>query len=531
MIDQNTLKNLFLKSADIVFQEYTFNQSKVLFVTCDAMIDQQMLNNMVIPRIDQFFKNSSNQENESNSKKEIILPESQNTTNKNEEIFDKLFKINSKGSQEKDAKEQIILPDSKNTSGNKNKLNFDELLLPSLKLITDQNEAMTLVYSGNVLLYFEDQQVLYASNIAHKPNRTPEETNMEVIIQGPRDNFIEDLSTNIALIRKRLPTNSLCVEKMKVGKRSKTDIAILYVEDAVNKDILTEIKKQLNTVENDAILSGQSLMEFVNKKNWFLPAFNNTGRPDFAVQSLVRGRFTILVDGVSYGVITPVNLGYLLKSSEDFENTIPFSNFERFLHLIGVTLGIIFPAFWLALTYYHQDQLPLALLATVVVTNRGLPLPAPVEMLLLLTIFELLREAGLRLPQAIGGTVSVVGGIIIGDAAISAGITSPAMIVVIAISTIATFTLPNKSLLTTISVIRIAFVIVTAFFGLFGLLICVYLLILYIGNMRVFGVPYLGISADLSWNTIRKILFRPAKYHYQQRPNMLDPQDESRERQ
>ncbi|WP_367889385.1 spore germination protein [Lysinibacillus composti] len=472
----------------MVFQEYTFNPAKVLFITCDAMVDQQMLYSMVIPQIEQFLKKQKESKSE---KKKIYLPNA----------------------------EMII---------GQNNINFDDLILPGLKLVADLNEAMTLVYSGNVLLYFEEEQVLYASNIAHKPNRNPEETNMEVIIQGPRDNFIEDLSTNIALIRKRLPTNSLCIEKMEVGRRSKTNIAILYLDDTVNKDILTEIKKQLNNIDNDVMLSGQSLMEFVNKKNWFLPAFNTTGRPDFVVQSLIRGRFTILVDGVSYGVITPTNLSFLLKSSEDFENTIPFSTFERFLHLVGIVLGIAFPAFWIALIYFHQDQMPLALLATVIIANRGLPLPAPLEMILLIILFELLREAGLRLPQAIGGTVSVVGGLIIGDAAIRAGITSPAMLVVIAVSTIATFTLPNKSLLTTLSIIRIFMIIFTSFFGLFGFFISLYLLILYIGNTRIFGVPYLNISADLSWETIKKTLFRPGKNHYQQRPNMLDPQDESR---
>lgn len=470
-INLPTLKQLFQKSADVLFQEYTFAQSKVTFITCDAMTDRQLYYSMVIPQIEQLLSNVD-------------------------------YAID----------EQKIA----------------KLVIPEIKKVTDKNEIITLVYSGYVLLYFEELQVLFASNISKKPNRSPEETRMEVLVKGPRDNFIEDLSTNIALIRKRMPTNSLCIEKMTVGERSKTNIAILYLDDVANKDILTELKREINKISIDAIVSGDSLMEEVNKKNRFLPTTNYTGRPDFAIQSISRGRFIILVDGTAYATITPVNLSFLLKTSEDYENPILFSTFERLLRVLGVVLGVTLPSFWLAVTTFHQDQLPMQLLATVVIANRGLPLPTVLEMLLLIIMFELFREAGMRLPSVIGGTISVVGGLIIGDAAIRAGITSPAMVVVIAISTIATFTIVNQSLLNTISVLRIIFVILTSFFGLFGFFVCIYALILYIANIRVFGVPYLNISTDLSWTTIKKSLFRLPKEDYSERPNMLDPQDDSR---
>lgn len=234
------------------------------------------------------------------------------------------------------------------------------------------------------------------------------------------------------------------------------------------------------------------------------------------------------MDGVAYGIITPVNIFYLLKAGEDHESTILYSTFERFIRLIGVILGIALPSFWLALTLFHQNQLPLQLLATVVMTNLGLPFPAVVEMLLILIMFEILREAGLRLPTKIGGIIGVIGGLIIGDAAIRSGITSPAMVVIIATSTIASYTVVNQHLESLISILRILFICVTAFFGLFGFFICFYLLILYVANTRVFGVPYLNISADLSIGNVKKTLFRLPKYKYKLRPNFLDPQDETR---
>ncbi|QUG41793.1 spore germination protein [Psychrobacillus sp. INOP01] len=471
-IESNTLHQLFKNSADVQFQEYTFQQHKVMFITCDAMIDQHLLNDVIVKRVQLLCEN----------------------------VVDKSM-------------EEAM---------------FAQLHIPDLIKVEDKAEAISLVYTGHLLLYFDAENLLFSSNIAKKPNRNPEETRMEVLIKGPRDNFIEDISVNIALIRKRLPTNSLCVEKFVLGKRSKTSVAILYFDDIANKDILTEIKEQLRKVDTDIIFSGDILMEKVNKSAKIFPRNDYTGRPDYAIQALVRGRFLIFVDGVSYAIITPVNLFLLLKSGEDNEYPVIFSSLERILRVAGILIGLFLPAFWLALTSYHQNQMPLQLLATVVQANTGLPLPSVLEMLLMLAMFELFREAGLRLPSVIGGTISVVGGLIIGDAAIRAGLTSPAMIVIIAISTISTFTLVNQSLVTAVSILRICLIFITAFFGLFGFFIGFYFTIIYLSNIRIFGVPYMNIASDLSWSTISKSLFRMPSKYYNKRPKVLDPQDDTR---
>lgn len=471
-IDLKTLQKLFENSADVQFQEYIFDQHKVLFITCDAMVDQLLLNDVIVQRVQLLCSNLG------------------------ENSFEQAVQA--------------------------------QLHIPDLKKVQDKAEAISLVFTGHLLLYFEEEQLLFSSNIVKKPNRTPEETRLEMLIKGPRDNFIEDISVNIALIRKRLPTNSLCVEKFVLGKRSKTTVAILYFDDIASKDILNEIKGQLNKVDTDIVFSGELLMEKVNKSSKLFPRNDYTGRPDFAIQSLVRGRFLLLVDGVSYAVITPVNMFLLLKSGEDNEYPVFFSSLERFLRITGILIGLLLPAFWLALTSFHQNQLPFQLLATVVQANTGLPLPSALEMILMLIMFELFREASLRLPSVIGGSISVVGGLIIGDAAIRAGVTSPAMIVIIAISTIATFTLVNQSLVTAVSILRVIFILMTALFGLFGFFITFYFLLLYLANIRIFGVPYMNIASDLSWSTIGKSLFRLSPKGYTKRPNVLDPQDQTR---
>lgn len=471
-IDLITLKEQFENCADVRFQTYQFQASNVTLVICESMIDNYLLNEVVVPRL--------------------------------QSVCD-----------QKQLPEKKALPQS--------------LFLPGLQQVDKLQDAVTNVFSGFVLIYIEDTKILLSSNIEKKPNRSPEETNLEVLIKGPRDNFIEDLGVNIALIRKRLPTNSLSVEKLTLGKRSKTKIAILYFKDIANLSILKELKGKLNSIDTDAILSGELLMERLNSNSYLVPLNDTTGRPDFAIQALITGRFVLLLDGIAYAMITPVNVLMLLKSGEDNDYPVFFSSLERLLRFASILIALLLPAFWLALTTFHQEQLPIQLLATVVQSNTGSPLPSAIEMLGMLFMFELFREAGLRLPSILGGTISVVGGLIIGDAAIRAGITSPAMIVIIAISTIATFTFVNQSFVTSVSIMRIGFIFITAALGLFGFFLSLYIVLIFLGNIRIFSYPYLGITADLSWDNIKKTIFRPPSKEYKKRPSILDPKDKTKE--
>lgn len=472
-IDLTSLQHLFQKSEDVRFQTYEFQLSKVILITCEAMIDKYLLNEVIVPRLQALCDHKEEPLNPSTITKQLHLPDLQETEN--------------------------------------------------------LDDAVTNVFNGFVLIYIEELQLLLSSNIESKPNRSPEESSLENTIKGPRDNFIEDLAVNIALIRKRALTNSLCVEKLTIGKRSKTQVAILYFQDIADLEKLKILKQQLEAIQTDILLSGELLLERLDSHSYFIPINNTTGRPDYALQSLVSGRFIILVDGLAYAVITPTNLLMLLKTGEDNEYPMLASSVERILRLGSLIIALLLPAFWLALTTFHQEQLPFQLLATVVQSNTGLPLPSGLEMLIMIVMFELFREASLRLPSVLGGSISVVGGLIIGDAAIRAGVTSPAMIVVIAASTIATYTLVNQSLVTSVSILRIVLILTTSFLGLYGFFLSIYLVLIYLSNIRVYGVPYLNITADLSWKNISKSLFRLPPSSYKERPSMLNPQDKTKE--
>ncbi|KOS61813.1 spore germination protein [Lysinibacillus agricola] len=471
-LNLKSLKALFQRSADVIFQEFIFQQHKVHLITCEAMINEQLLQTVIVQRVQSLFFETS------------------------EELLEEHIQEN--------------------------------LHIPHLQKISNKDEAITRVYKGHALLYFEDINLLYSSYIAKKPNREPKETTLELVVKGPRDDFIEDVFINIALLRKRLPTNSLSVETYELGKRSKTTVAVLYIEDVVNQKMLEQIKLQLQGIDTDIVFSGDLLMERIEQSTKVLPRHDYTGRPDFAIQALSRGRIIIIVDGVSYVIITPANSMLLFKSGEDNEYPIIVSSMERILRIVAVLISVLLPGFWLALTTHHQEQLPFILLATVVESRMGLPFPTILEILMMLFMFELFREANIHLPNVISGSISVVGGLVIGDAAIKAGVTSPAMIVVIATSSIAAFTLVNQSFVTAMSILRLIIILASAFFGLFGFFISVFFILLYTANLRVLGVPYLNMGADLDWQDIKRSLVRLSPAGYRNRPEFLNVQDKSK---
>lgn len=473
---KNQVKELFNGCADVEFQTHMYGRKKqeVLYVKCEGMVDSQQFSKLVSDTMSSFFQKEDNRE---------LSPE--------------LLK--------------------------------EELYLPSLKEVTKPELLIADVFSGKVILYFEGYPFLISIDLAKLPQRKPEETNTEVTIKGPRDDFIEDITVNIALVRKRLRTNSLRIKKFEVGKRSLTNVALLYIDDITNKDIVNGISEKINNIDVDAIYSGNQLMEMIEKKTQIFPRHDYTGRPDFVLQCLLQGRAVLMIDGVSYAIITPANLFLLFKTSEDAEYSSIYTSFERLMRVAGIIFAALLPAFWVAITTFHQNQMPLVLLATVVEARKGLPLPSALEAVLMLLLFELFREAGMRLPNAIGNTLSVVGGLIIGDAAIRAGLTSPAMIVVIALSTIATFTLVNQSLVGTISLLRLFAILFVSIFGLFGFFVSIFFALVYLCNIRTFGLPYIELAADLSIKNILKAVIRIPKQHMNQRPEMLNTIDNTKQ--
>lgn len=348
------------------------------------------------------------------------------------------------------------------------------------------------LFAGSVIIIFQDDPYFYEYNIANQPARSPEESTMELSLKGPRDGFVEQLSVNVALVRKRLRTPNLHVENFKIGSESQTEITLMHMADQAPDGLLDEVRRRIRSIDIPMLNGAGQLEELISDRPISLfPLLEYIGRPDYVAQSLMKGRFAILVDGSPAAIIGPGNLLLLIKSPEDAHLPFYFVTAERLLRILGLFLALFLPAFWIAISSFNTDQIPFPLLATVTISRVGLPMSATMEMFLMLTLFEVFREAGVRLPRPVGQTVSVVGGLIIGDAAIRAGMTSPTMLVVAAVSAVSTFTLVNQSLAGAVSVFRVGVLILASIFGMFGFFIGMFAIIIYLCSLESFGQPYL----------------------------------------
>jgi hypothetical protein len=396
--------------------------------------------------------------------------------------------------------------------------------------INEHADVVKLLFEGRMLLFFSTEKCFYSIDVAARPNRQPEESNTEVAIKGARDAFTEDIITNVALVRKRLRTASLHNEQLIIGDRSQTRVALLYISDIIRPEVVNEAKERLKGIKVDALVTSGQLEEALSDSTLSLfPLMDYIGRPDFVVECLLRGRFVILVDGSPMALIAPCNLLELLKTPEDSYFPYYFVIFERLLRLLGLLLAIMLPGFWISLTSYNMDQLPFLLLATVTVSRFGLPLSGPMEILLMLGMFELFREAGVRLPKAVGQTIAVLGGLIIGDAAIRAGLTSPTMLVVSATTAVATFTLVNQTLSGTVSIIRLYVLIWSSLLGMLGFFIGILSLIAYLSVLESFGLPYLAPLSPLTLKDLLNSLLKKPWAFNKKRPQMFQTIDDTSE--
>ncbi|SDJ09491.1 spore germination protein [Salimicrobium halophilum] len=394
-----------------------------------------------------------------------------------------------------------------------------------------KEKMVDIVFRGEVIILQEEDSRLFRVNAIGHPMRNVEEPSTEVSIRGSKEGFVEELIMNTALVRKRLRTSSLKVVNFVIGTRTKTNVQLMYLEDVTNTKIVEEAKKRLGNIDIDGVESSLQIEELLSdRKHSFFPLFVYTGRPDYVVESLMHGRFAILVDGTPTALIAPVNLFFILKTAEDSNVSSNFVLFERILRVIGLFIALFVPAFWIALITFHPDQLPFTLLATVTLSRDGVPFPAPVECFLMLFLFELFREAGVRLPMVVGQILSVVGGLIIGQAAIAAGLTAPGILVVNAVALVATFTLVNQSLTGLVAILRLVILLITSFFGMFGFFISLFAVTGYLASLRSFGVPYLTPFAPFKPKDLQDAMWNSADDKYQ-RPEMLDPIDTTRREQ
>ena len=349
---------------------------------------------------------------------------------------------------------------------------------------------------------------------------------VENTVKGPKDAFTETVRTNTSLIRRHMRTPELRLYETLVGRRSLTNVTVAYIEGLTAPHLVEEMKKRLDAIDIDGFLSPAAVEEYVTgSRPTAFPLLQYTERADKFCQGLLAGRVGLLVDGLPLGYLAPADLGYLMTSPEDRGMDYMSASAVRVLRYAALMLSLLLPAFYVAMAAFHQEMIPLPLLKAMIESKESVPFPTVMEVLGLLVAFELLQEAGIHLPQSIGQTVSIIGGLVVGTAAVEAKLISPAALIAVSVAGICGFALPQRDFADAIRIWRFLLVIGGLLAGMAGVTLGLLALLLHLGTLRSLGVPYL---LPISQGKLPKL--RPLLVQEKYRPEELSPENRRNQR-
>jgi spore germination protein KA len=362
------------------------------------------------------------------------------------------------------------------------------------------------------------------------PQRAIEEPISEANIRGPRDGFIETLRTNTMLIRRRVKSPHMKFEHAVIGRRTRTDVAIAYVKGITSPALLAEVRSRLGRVDIDVLLDSGMLEEFIEDQPFSpFPLMMSTERPDRVVAGVLSGQVAVLVDGSPTVLLLPVTFWHFMKAGEDYYNRFWMGTLVLWLRFLFLILSLLGPSLYVAITSFHQEMIPTNLLLSIAAAREGIPFPVLIEALIMEVFFEALREAGIRLPRQIGQAVSIVGALVIGEAAVRAGLVSAPVVIIVAATGIASFTIPQYQMGLTFRLLRFPIMLAAGFLGLFGIMVALVALLVHLCGLRSFGVPYLQPIAPLDFAGLKDTLVRAPLWLMGKRPGLLDTVNSQRQ--
>nr|WP_152967735.1 spore germination protein [Oxobacter pfennigii] len=478
------LKEIFMDCDDIVYREFSVGEEqefKMALICIDGLSDKMLINDFIL---------------------EELMHAARDTKPNGESVKSRLFELTKRGT----------------------------LAVTELKETDDLNEAITSILSADTVLFVDGYDKAIIIGTKMWPARNTSEPKAEGVVRGPSDGFVETMRFNTALVRRRIRDPRFKIKQKRVGVRSKTDIAVLYIDDIVNKDVLKRVFDRLNDIDIDGILESGYIEQLI-EDNVFspFPQVQATERPDTVAAAILEGRIGIIVDNSPFVLIVPATLSNLFISIEDYYQRWLVSSLVRGIRLAAGIMSFTLPSLYIAITSYQPDIIPTRFALAIAGSREGVPFPAFIEAFLMEITLELLREAGVRLPDPLGATIGIVGGIVIGQAAVTAKIVSPIMVIIVSLTTISSFIIPNYGVTTGFRILKFGLMIFASVLGLYGIMLGIILLLIHLVNLKSFGVPYLApfVSSkarDFKDSVVRfpisTFIYRPEYLHVNNKKRM-----------
>lgn len=467
------LKDILKNNTDIVFREFRVNGRDCLLLFIDGLADKQLVNDFVM---------------------ETLLDSNSERIDLNEDLSD-----------------QITVSDIKKS-----------------KILRD---VLIAVLSGETALFIDGKIECYIIATRIAPNRGISEPSGESVVRGSRDGFSEILRFNTALIRRRIRDTRLRIESQQIGTRSKTDVAILYIEDIVNQDILRNVKEKLGSINIDAILDSGYIEQLIEGDKWgIFPQVQATERPEVVSSAIYEGKVCIIVDNSPFVLVTPATFSNLFQTPDDYNLRWIYSSFSRIIRFFALIISLVLPSLYVSVTQFHTSIIPTKLAYAIASSRHGIAFPPIFEAIIMEIFLAFLLEAIVRLPKAIGSTIGIVGGLIIGQSAVSAGLVSPVMIVVVALTIISGFMSPDYEIMLSIRLFRILYIILAGVIGFYGIILGTFMFVTYLLKMDSFGVPYLSPVINMRKKDFKDIFIKYPLYKFKDRPKYMDTQDKYRQK-
>jgi spore germination protein KA len=411
--------------------------------------------------------------------------------------------------------EYIIKPIMQCVSSGKKTLKAQQVMdnvifTDDMKLESDLSKVEQLILEGNCILLFSSDKYYISANIRKVAQRNVTEPEMRYSYRGPRDAFVEEIDVNLSLIRKRLKDRQLKIDKTEVGKRSKTKVAVLYMGDITSPEAVREIKKRIDGIDTDLIIETGELQTFLlNNQHSLFPIMGVLEKPDQAIEKLLEGKVVVMVDGACTVLCAPKTFAEFFYSEDDHYEDQFFGLFMRIIRYIGIFVSSSVTSIYIAVGTYNPSVLPANYIVTFAQMRSRAPFPTFVAVLLMEFAVELIREALLRVPKKMGTAVAIVGAIIIGQAAISSGAFSPLLLIILSIGFLATFALPDYTIAHAFRILKFLLILLTTFYGFYGLSLGVLLVLTNLVSINSFGIPYMApISPFNRYDFARFFMFR-----------------------